>query len=130
MELFLNLAGALISIAMVGLWLRWRPLGGCAPWKQAVALSLLLLILFPMISMTDDLLAVQNPAEVVVALRLDHQTLCAHSLLPATIAIVEPIQEENHSSFLRIAVPGTLPASVLNPPAIAPIENRPPPSLA
>ncbi len=128
MELFLNLAGVLIAIAMVSLWLRTTPDSGRDRRTQLVALALLLVILFPTISMTDDLLAIQNPAETDIYVRLDYLHYSnAHYFLPVAVEIVTPFLEEHHSGFLREAVPGTLPASMLNPPALAPIENRPPP---
>jgi hypothetical protein len=126
-ELFLNLAGALIALAMVCLWLCSTTGSGRERGIQVVALVLLILILFPTISMTDDLLAVQNPAETDVYVRLDHLHSSVHSFLPVAIAMVVEAVKEPPSGFLREAVPGTLPASLMNPPALAPIENRPPP---
>ena len=92
-----------------------------------IALLLLLMILFPTISMTDDLLAVQNPAETDIYVCLDHLHSQVHSFLPVAVAMIEPVLEEGPSGLLREAVPGTLPASPMNAPAMAPIENRPPP---
>jgi hypothetical protein len=130
MELFLNLTGALITIAMVCLWLRFAPRSGAHRGTQLVALALLVLILFPMISMTDDLLAVQNPAETDCYVCVDHLHSSAHSFFPATASMPAPPNAEHHSSYLRDVAPGTLPASIMNPPALAPVENRPPPAAA
>ena len=128
LELFLNLAGVLIAIAMVCLWLRTAPDSGRDRRMQVVALALLLVILFPTISMTDDLLAIQNPAETDVYVCLDYLHYSnAHYFLPGAVETMAPVLEEHPSGFLREAVPGTLPASLMNPPALAPIENRPPP---
>jgi len=128
LELFLNLAGVLIAIAMVCLWLRRVPDSDHDRRMQVVALVLLLVILFPTISMTDDLLAIQNPAETDIYVRLDYLHYSdAHYFWPVAVEMVAPVLEEHPSGFLREAVPGTLPASVMNPPALAPIENRPPP---
>ena len=127
MELLLNLAGALIALAMVCLWLRSTTRTGRDRRIQLVALALLLLILFPTISMTDDLLAVQNAAETDVYVRLDHLHSSAQSFLPVALAMVAEPVDEHRAGILREAVPGTLPASLMNPPALAPIENRPPP---
>jgi uncharacterized membrane protein len=126
-ELFLNLAGALIALAVVCLWLRSTTGTGRERWIQVVALVLLLVILFPTISMTDDLLAVQNPAETDVYVRLDHLHSGTHSFLPVGMAMIVAASEEPHSGFFQEAAPGTLPTSLMNPPALAPIENRPPP---
>ena len=113
---------------MVCLWLRTAPDSGRDRRMQVVALALLLVILFPTISMTDDLLAIQNPAETDVYVCLDYlHYSSAHYFLPRAVETMAPVLEEHPSGFLREAVPGTLPASLMNPPALAPIENRPPP---
>lgn len=128
LELLLNLAAILIAIAAVCFWLRIAPENGRDRRTQVVALILLLLILFPTISITDDLLAIQNPAETDNYVCLDYLHYSdAHYFWPVAVEMVEPVLEEHCSGFLREAVPGTLTASVMNPPALAPIENRPPP---
>jgi hypothetical protein len=45
------------------------PAAGATRRTQMVALAVLILILFPVISVTDDLQAIQNPAEVDSCLR-------------------------------------------------------------
>jgi hypothetical protein len=127
LELLLNLAGALIALAMVCLWLRSTTGTSRDRRIQFVALVLLLLILFPSISMTDDLLAVQNSTETDVYVRLDHLYTSAHSFLPVAITMMVEPMVEHRLGLLHEAVPGTIPASLMNPPALAPIENRPPP---
>jgi hypothetical protein len=126
-ELFLNLTVVLIALAMVCLWLRSTTGTARDRRIQIVALALLLLILFPTISMTDDLQAIQNSAETDVYVRLDHLYSSAHSFLPVAITMIVETLDEHRPGFLYEAVPGTLPASLMNPPALAPIENRPPP---
>jgi len=68
METVLNLAWALLVMLMFGLWMRFAPhtgpnRRGDSPRIQFVALAVLILLLFPVISVTDDLQAIQNPAE-------------------------------------------------------------------
>lgn len=126
MELFLNLAGALIAVVIVCLWLRFGPRSGIRLGTQLVALALLILILFPMISMTDDLLAVQNAAETDVGLRVDHLYLSTASFAP--VLMPDPFLVENHSIFRRDSESGTVAASASKPPALAPVENQPPPA--
>jgi bacteriorhodopsin len=127
LELFLNIAGALIALAMVCLWLRSTTGTSRDRRIQFVALVVLLLILFPTISMTDDLLAVQNSTETDVYVRLDHLYTSAQSFLPVAITMMVETVDEHRATSLHEAVPGTPPASLMNPPAMAPIENRPPP---
>ena len=116
MELFLNLAWVALAALMFCLWLRFASHTG--PDRrienrraQFVALAVLLLILFPVISVTDDLQALQNPAETDTCQRRNHIVSNAHSIFPT-----------------RIAAPGRLPAPVIDHPALAPIQNRPPPA--
>ena len=72
MELVLNLAWAFLASIMVGLWLRLAVRTGVNLRMQFVALAVLLLILFPVISVTDDLQVAQNPAEADCLVRRDH----------------------------------------------------------
>ena len=60
-ELFLNLAWLSVSVLLITWWadsiVRGRTKAG---WSAAIALGLLLLLLFPVISMTDDLVAMND----------------------------------------------------------------------
>jgi hypothetical protein len=128
MELFLNLAWALLALVGVCLWLRFLP-QHCAHRKtQLVALALLVLVLFPVISVTDDLQAMQNPAEVDSSQRRDHIVSNAHPALPPIAALPPLLFSEIPLVFLRSAAPGKLPARVFDLPALASIQNRPPPA--
>src|SRR5271155_1871111 len=90
MELVLNIAWALLATVMFGLWLRHSPRTGADMRIQFAALAVLLLILFPVISVTDDLLAVQNPAETDCLVRRDHVCSPAHSIHPAVAGLPLP----------------------------------------
>ena len=131
MELFLNLAGALVAVAMVCLWLRWMPRasnGSVNLATQFIALALLILILFPVISVTDDLLAAQNPAETDSIQRRAHEVsgLCAtisSAVCPVEAALVTlPPVIWSQVAALRVEL--FLPAT----PVLAPVANRPPPT--
>lgn len=65
MELFLNLAWAALSIFLVAGWV-WSIRKGHTEfqWTTLVALVLLLVLLFPAISMTDDRVAMSTPTEL------------------------------------------------------------------
>ncbi len=129
MELLLNFAGALIVVTIACLWLSFGPRRDVRLSTQVIALVLLVLILFPMISMTDDMLAVQNPAEKDVCLRADHWHFSLQAFAMTNVLLLEQHYVEHHSSFLRGVAPGTLPAFAMNAPALAPIDNRPPPTV-
>ena len=65
MELFLNLAWAALSLFLVVGWV-WAIRKGHTEfqWTTLVALLLLLVLLFPAISMTDDRVAMSTPIEL------------------------------------------------------------------
>lgn len=64
MELFLNLIWLGVSLLLVSWWIRSVRAGRAKiEWSTIIALSLLLVLLFPVISMTDDLVAINTSAE-------------------------------------------------------------------
>lgn len=88
MELFLNLTWFFLSLALVAWWVRspaLRPGKGKTRvrvgWTALVALGVLLLLLLPAISMTDDLQAINMPAEFEHGLRQAPVSLLVGSLL-------------------------------------------------
>jgi hypothetical protein len=113
----------------MGLCLRQAPRDGAHRRTQLIALAVLILILFPVISVTDDLLASQNPAEADCCLRRDHVISNAHSIVPAVAAPPQPVLAELSFGFLRFVTPGNLLAPVIDHPAMTAIQNRPPPTV-
>jgi hypothetical protein len=133
MELFLNLAWVLLAALLFCLWPRFAPRTGPEGRMkdrrmQFVALAVLLLILFPVISVTDDLQAVQNPAETDSSLRRDHIIASSHSILPAVAALPLAVFAGLFSGLPRSAATRNLPVPAIYDPALAAIRNRPPPS--
>src|SRR5271155_1180183 len=63
MEIILNLAWACCSIGLILLWLRVRDSDPSTRRVQLMALAMVVLLLLPVISLSDDLLAMQAPAE-------------------------------------------------------------------
>lgn len=128
MEIFLNLVWLLLATAMVGCWLRYAPRNGADRRMQLVSLMVLLFILLPAISVTDDLLAAQNPAEVDCCLRRDHDHLNPHSIFPVVAALPLPAFGHISSEVACLLASGALPAPAVDSPALAQIQNRPPPA--
>ena len=128
MELLLNLAWMMLAAAIIGVWLLCAPRGGVGRPQQLLALAVLSLILFPVISITDDLLAAQNPAEADCRLRRDHVVSSAHSVLPVVGSLPEHGFSEVAFSFLRSATPSGLAGPVVDHPGLAAVQNRPPPA--
>jgi hypothetical protein len=128
MEAILNLVWALLAAAIVCLWLPGAPRNR-APWRiQAATMAMLILILFPVISVTDDIQSLQNPAETDTCQRRDHSASCPHSIFPTVAAL--PVLE-----FPAPALSIQRFSSCLHPrfstvpnPALNSIQNRPPPA--
>jgi hypothetical protein len=117
----------LLAIFMVGLWLRFSPRDTGDRRVQLVALGLLLFILLPAISMTDDLLAAQNAVEIDCYLRRDHEGSGHPCHFPVVTALTLVFGGLNYGVGHLIV--SRTPARVFGaPPALAGIENRPPPA--
>jgi hypothetical protein len=128
METILNLAWALLTIVLVRLWVRHAPRKGTTQRMQVAALAVLILILFPAISVTDDLLAAQNPADVEVYLRRGHAAGSQHAVSPV-IAMLPPVSFSGlFFGYQRLAAPSRLPVPTVDNPALSGIQNRPPPT--
>lgn len=127
MELLLNSVWALVAIASVCLWLR---LGRRTDAKRLsfVALAMLIVMLFPVISVSDDLWSIQNPAETVTCQRRDHRAVCPHSIYPAIAAPPEAAGVELSFSFQHLGAPRHIPLLAVENPALGPIQSRPPPT--
>lgn len=127
-ELLLNLGWVVLAAWMVVLWLRRMPRAGEDRRAQFVALALVILILLPAISMTDDLIAARNPAEVDVSLRRDHTSLQGHIIQPAFTALVVSALLDLAFEPAHACAPGFQRTPILRTPVLASIENRPPPA--
>lgn len=129
MELALNLAWLLLAVVMICLGLRYAPPEGSDRRMQLVSLAVVIFILLPAISMTDDLLAAQNPAEVDSCLRRDHDYANPQFIFPAIATL--PLQVFGHLPLriVRLIAPGNRPDPAVESPALASIQNRPPPAI-
>lgn len=131
MELALNLGWVLVTVWMFCAWLRTGPRGISKRRTQFIALAVVILILLPAISLTDDLLAAQNPAELdstTCAVRRDYGGTSPHSIVPAGTALPIPGFAELSIAFVRLAAPRGLRSPLIYSPALASIQNRPPPA--
>jgi hypothetical protein len=128
MELVLNLTWAVLAALMLLLWMRFRPRTGVSRRVQLAALAVLLVILFPVISVSDDLQALHNPAEVDSCVRRHHVLASTHSILPPIIALIYPVIAELSMGAPRSAVSREISLFAVNHPCLAAIENRPPPA--
>jgi hypothetical protein len=128
MEIVLNLVWMLLAAVSVRLWLRYASREGASRRTQVAALAMLTVILFPVISVTDDLQTAQNPAEIVCGARRHHAGSCSHSIHPMAAAIPQPFFAAPPFGFLRFVASSSFPVPTVDNPALAPIQNRPPPA--
>jgi hypothetical protein len=126
-EIILNFVWLAVAATMVTLW--WRQPFSAKPQRglQLIAIAALLLILFPVISVTDDLMAAQSPAETDTTVRRDHQADELHVLFPATAMLPATAMDAffpESGYAMRIS---NLPVAEVVSPALMQPVNRPPP---
>jgi hypothetical protein len=128
MELTLNLGWVLVALCMMCAWLRIAPRAARERRAQFVALAVVILILLPAISMTDDLMAAQNPAEVDCTVRRDDGSFHPHSSVPLLEEIPLAAFQGSTFNLVQVLSPNRLSVPHVEIPSLAPVENRPPPA--
>jgi hypothetical protein len=128
MELVLNLVWFALAMAVFCLSPRVVTPATYSRCVQFAALTVLTLILFPVISITDDLLAAQNPAEADCCLRKDHEVSNAHSIIPAVVALPPTAFAGVFFSSHRLDAPRGPAIPTVDHPGLATVQNRPPPA--
>lgn len=128
MELILNLGWIAAATAIVWLCARHAPRTDGGRWTQIVALAVVILILFPVISVTDDLLAAQSPTELESYQRKDHAFANVQPTPLAMLVFILPGLAELSCGLLSIRVPDSLLHRRSGIRLYSAIQNRPPPS--
>ena len=129
MELALNLGWALVTVWMLCAWVRTAPRRATCRRIQMVALAVVILILLPAISMTDDLVAAQNPAEIDCCARRNHDhDAKPHSIAPASSAVPMPSFTGISLAFVGMVAPSDHSSPFVENSCLASIQNRPPPA--
>ena len=129
MELALNLGWAWVAVWMLCAWVRTAPRRATDRRIQMVALAVVILILLPAISMTDDLVAAQNPAEIDCCARRNHDHGASpHSNLPAAASLPLPSFTGISLASVSMTAPSILPSPFVENPSLTSIQNRPPPA--
>jgi len=128
MELTLNLGWVLLAAWMVCAWLRVTPRAARARRAQFVALAVVILILLPAISVTDDLIAAQNPAEPDCCMRRDHGDCHMRPITPTIAGFPPPGFSGLSFGFVQAGLPSGHSVPNLKVPALTSIQNRPPPA--
>jgi hypothetical protein len=126
-EIFLNFSWAILAVTLVVLWLRI----GCrldqSRRSQIVAIAVLIAILFPVISVSDDLIAAPNPAETDNCQRWDHLVPGSTHLLQLAAVAPPSIRTEIPFGVVQYILPGKPALRIVARPALTSIANRPPP---
>ncbi len=128
MEILLNSAWALVVIAGLCLWLRFGERANRDRRAPFVALAMVFVILFPVISVSDDLWSIQNPAETDTYQRRDHLAACPHSVFPAIAALPGLAFDGVTGGFQPFSTLFWPPLLAVDSHIIDGIENRPPPA--
>lgn len=126
MELVFNSVWALVTLASVCLWLRFGRRTGAHRHLSLIALVMLVAILFPVISVSDDLWSIQNPAETDTLQRRDHRDSSPHTL-PLLAVLPQLAGFELRFEFRQLEAPRFFAVAAIDNPALDPIDNRPPP---
>lgn len=128
MEIFLNLSWAALTIVMVCAWLRIED--GTDRRRRIVALAVLVAILLPAISISDDLMAMQNATETDVCVR--RQQLAPNGTHPEISHVAATFPPSKYQGIIVANLGFATPPAVFVPhfdlPALTAIQNRPPPA--
>jgi hypothetical protein len=128
MEIILNLAWAACSLALLGFWMCAGESDTASRKTQLLALAMVVVLLLPVISLSDDLMAMQGPAETDTCLRRTFHVDEGHPpVVPHALALPEEL-----FTVLSIGVPSQLALKTysLVPPATfrtRSLDSRPPP---
>jgi len=137
MELILNLAWGLLAAYLLTLWWKQRrqkAACSCCVWimdarTQLIALCVILVLLFPIISVSDDLLATQFPAETNNSIRKCHATCCSsHTFVASHASEAVALFQPPHSQQSALVLPELHGHASANSAACFEIDSRPPPA--
>jgi hypothetical protein len=128
MELALNLEWIAMATAMCWLWVRNERREGPARRVQFIALALVLVTMFVVITNYDDMAMAQNPAETRCFQREDDLGAHAHAFLHPVASLIPIFSAKPSLDSSHFVVLGILLAPALKVPATNSIHNRPPPT--
>jgi glucan phosphoethanolaminetransferase (alkaline phosphatase superfamily) len=127
MEFALNLVWTAMTIAMCWLWVRHARREVHGRWTQFISLLLVLVMMFVIITIYDDMAMAQNPAETRSFQREDDLGVHAHAQFHPVVASTPTLAEELPFNTFLFAVLGNLVVPAVKVHALSSIQNRPPP---
>jgi hypothetical protein len=127
-EILLNLAWAALAVSMVGLWLRVGDRKDIDRHRQIVAIVILIAILFPVISVSDDLMAMQNATEQNGTERRDLLLSAGDHSIQSLAAVVSALILDNGVRTVRFVSARSFSQRRVERPELSSVENRPPPA--
>jgi hypothetical protein len=129
MELVLNLGWVVLATLMCWLWVHHPARReGRGRLAQFISLALVLVIMFVVITMYDDIAMAQSPAETSSFQREDFSGTRTHAMLHPVANFTQPLFSEPSFEATYLGVAGNHPAPALQSPALGSIQNRPPPA--
>ena len=129
MELVLNLGWVVLATLMCWLWVHHparRESRGRL--EKLVSLGLVLVMMFVVITMYDDMAMAQNPAETSCFQREDFSSARAPAMQHPVASFTQPLVSEPSFEAFYLGVVGNHPAPALQSLALSSIQSRPPPS--
>jgi hypothetical protein len=125
----LNLEWLVLATVMCWLWLRHARREGPGRQVQFIALAMVLVIMFTVIGLYDDMAMVQNPTEASCFQREDLSGARAHAMLHPVVNFTQPLFSEQSFDVFYLGVVADRPTPVLRSAALGSIQNRPPPAV-
>jgi len=128
MEWFLNLGWMVLAAAMCWLWVHYRRRDRRGHTVQLVSLALVMVMMFVVITMYDDMAMAQNPAETRCFQVKDELSAHRHASFHPVMASTPLLAQELPFYTLCFPVPGSLLVPTVRIPVLSSIQNRPPPA--
>jgi len=128
MEIALNLAWVACSLMLIWFWTRSTAFNPIPRRTQILALAMIVLLLLPVISLSDDLMAMQGPSETDSSMRRALHTGEGHPpVVPISFALPEQVfAAQPWSGYAQVAVQNERLAHSV-PFLTRSLDHRPPP---